>query len=346
MKKLFGSLSGNSRLKLTLARDTMSGRLSHAYILEGSDGSGRHTAVLLTAAAMSCEHRDDTDSPLPCMTCTACRKVLDGYCPDIVYVRRGDEASIGVDVIREMKKTLAYPPHELERVIYIIEEGDLLTTEAQNALLLSIEDPPAHVMFFILVNNKHSLLETILSRAPVIPMQRFTPDALSGMVRKTPDGSRLYSSDNARFNEIMTCAGASFGKALKLIRDTSGETDKLLETRHSAVSLIEAVIMPDSAEAADIALTLPSSSTAADRRKCTDIILYAQYALRDLLAVKNGSPSLCFFSSAEDAQKLASRFSVKKISLLYDRLCELSDELERSLSPAAAFASLIFSEKY
>ena len=138
VRAVFPALIGNETIKSILAADLAKDTGAHAYILEGPRGSGKHTAALQIAAAVLCENRGDPNRPLPCGSCSACRKILGGFSVDVMTVTNGDKASLGVDAIRAVKESLYVTPNDGEKKFYLIENAHLMTTQAQNALLLSL----------------------------------------------------------------------------------------------------------------------------------------------------------------------------------------------------------------
>ena len=146
-----GDMIGNDALRVRLADDLRRGRLSHAYILEGPVGSGKHTLARQIAAALSCERKQDVTSPLPCRSCPACRKILSGNSPDLITVKREeDKTTFGVEVIRELRQDVPVAPNDTDYKVYLIEDAHLMTQQAQNAFLLTLEEPPPYVLFLLL----------------------------------------------------------------------------------------------------------------------------------------------------------------------------------------------------
>ena len=168
MRKMLDSIVGNSFIKSKLLSDIVSDSLSHAYIIEGKKGSGRHTIAYMTAAALVCEKINDNASPLPCLNCPSCKKILGQKSPDVITVTREDKATLGVDVIRELRNDVRVIPHELEYKIYVVEEADKMTVQAQNAFLLTLEEPPKYVKFFLICEDSNIFLETIRSRSQIL----------------------------------------------------------------------------------------------------------------------------------------------------------------------------------
>lgn len=148
-----------------LINSVRSGACSHAYIFEGAKGLFKHESAKLFAKALTCL------SPLsaPCGVCTSCAEASADTNPDITYIRKpADKTRITVDAIRKMNDDAAVKPFNSPRKVYIIEDGDLLTVEAQNAFLKTFEEPPGYAVFIIIAETSDSLLPTILSRAVLI----------------------------------------------------------------------------------------------------------------------------------------------------------------------------------
>lgn len=135
MRNIFPLLSGNEKLKALLGAHIAEGKLSHAYIFEGDDGSGKMTCALSAAASLACEKRNDALSPLPCGKCTSCRKIFGLFSPDVHIVSPKEKKSIGVDAIRDITSSLYISPNENDYCVYIIDDAHLMTAQAQNALL-------------------------------------------------------------------------------------------------------------------------------------------------------------------------------------------------------------------
>ena len=128
MKEIFPSLVGNERLKERLGADVKVGAISHAYIIDGAEGSGKHTLVRSLAAALSCAERKSAKR-LPCGECPSCKKILEGKSPDLIYVSRGDRATLGVDSIRFIRSDVAIAPNDTEYKIYVIEDAHTMTDQ-------------------------------------------------------------------------------------------------------------------------------------------------------------------------------------------------------------------------
>ncbi len=197
-----------------------SNKISHAYILSGEKGSGKKTIARIFAEALNCE--DDKDKP--CGKCHSCRMAEGKNHPDIIEVRHDKPNSIGVEDVREqVVNDVAVRPYNSPYKIYIIPDGEKLTQPAQNALLKTIEEPPAYAVIMILTSNTAALLPTIRSRCVTLNVKPIPDEQVRSYLMehvKVPDyqadicvafaqgnigkAVRLASSEN--FNEIKSAA--------------------------------------------------------------------------------------------------------------------------------------------
>ena len=216
------SVVGNAPLLDRLRRDVREGRLNHAYILDGAPGSGRHTLARWLCGAIACRNRPGqrtaadenqlgmfdslppvqppADAPLPCGRCEDCRRILEGISPDVRVIGREGKATLGVDSVRFLRQDVLNPPNRLDTKIYIIEDAETMTVQAQNALLLTLEEPPAYVLFLLLCNGTDALLETVRSRAPVLRLAPLPDDDVRDAL--AAHGRCLSEEETARQTEV------------------------------------------------------------------------------------------------------------------------------------------------
>ncbi|MFD2329301.1 DNA polymerase III subunit gamma/tau [Cohnella sp. GCM10020058] len=163
----FKDMVGQQHIVQTLQNAIREDRLSHAYLFSGPRGTGKTTAAKVLAKAVNCERGPATE---PCNECDACRRITSGAVMDVVEI---DAASNrGVEEIRDIRDKVKYAPTEVRRKVYIIDEVHMLTTEAFNALLKTLEEPPAHVMFILATTESHRLPATIISRCQRFEFRR------------------------------------------------------------------------------------------------------------------------------------------------------------------------------
>ena len=323
MRPILTDVVANERLRSRLGDELLAGKLSHAYILSGKRGIGKHTLALNLAAALACERGGDVSLPLPCLTCSACRKILEGNSPDVIYVNRGDKATLGVDPIRELRQDVYIPPNDLSVKIYIIEEAHLMTPQAQNAFLLTLEEPPAYVLFLLLCENPSLLLETVRSRAPVLRLEPIEKELiLQHICKKVPEAKRMWEDDRAALEEIAVAADGSIGRALELLDPKLYKP--LSERREIARTFVRLCASPKNTGETMRVL----NSLGARRDELIEQLSTILLCLRDLLLSKQTENApLCFFSDREEASTLAYTFTTPTLLSLCDSVGEATDRL-------------------
>lgn len=157
--KTFGDVVGQDHVMRPLSNALKSGRIAHAYLFSGARGVGKTTAARLLAMALSCPTPVDGE---PCGDCDVCRDIIEGHAVDVFEI---DGASNnGVEQIRDLRETIKYLPTKGQYKVYIVDEVHMLTKQAFNALLKTLEEPPSHVVFIFATTEAHKVLPTILSR--------------------------------------------------------------------------------------------------------------------------------------------------------------------------------------
>lgn len=164
----FADLIGQKPIKEHLKKSLQTGKISHAYIFYGEKGCGKKTMASIYARALQCEMHGEE----PCNTCTSCKQALNLNQPDIIYVQHEKPKLISVDEIRsQVNHDVGIKPYSSQRKIYIIDEAEKMNDEAQNALLKTLEEPPAYATILLLTSNLEALLQTIRSRCVTLSFQ-------------------------------------------------------------------------------------------------------------------------------------------------------------------------------
>lgn len=165
----FKDIVGQEQLREHLENAIRTNKVSHAYIINGERNAGKEFIAKTFAMALQCENRQDVE---PCEECHSCRQALSGNHPDIIFITHEKPGTIGVDDIRkQVNGDVAIKPYSGPKKIYVINGGEKMTVQAQNALLKTLEEPPEYVVILILTDNVSTLLPTILSRCVVLNMK-------------------------------------------------------------------------------------------------------------------------------------------------------------------------------
>lgn len=164
----FRDIVGQEQIKEHLQNALAGGKISHAYILNGEKSSGKEFIARVFAMALQCEQGGSD----PCGECRSCKQALSGNQPDIIRVTHEKPGTISVDDIRlQLNHDVAIKPYSSKRKVYIVNEAEKMTPQAQNALLKTLEEPPEYAVILLLTTNVNSLLPTILSRCIVLNMK-------------------------------------------------------------------------------------------------------------------------------------------------------------------------------
>ena len=297
----FDEVISQEHITTTLKNQIKAGTPAHAYLFTGSRGTGKTTCAKLMAKAVNCLSPVDGN---PCGECESCKAIAAG-CPDIIEM---DAASNnGVDDVRALRDEVMYAPTVCRYKVYIIDEVHMLSTAAFNALLKTLEEPPAHVIFILATTEIQKVPATILSRCQRYDFTRIGPEDIAQRVEYiagqeglelTTDGAELISrlADGAMRDALSildTCAGVTAKIDADVVRRMAGVTDRSYLFRIS-----------DALEAQDGAAAL--AQLAALRQQSVDVKrlteeLIAHYRALMLAALPGGQALLSGVSPEEEA---------------------------------------------
>ncbi len=330
--KDFSSVCGNrpliEHIKSEIKRDT----LAHAYIIEGPKGVGKHSFAECFAAGLICEGEAIA---LPCGECAACKKFAAASHPDIKLIGSEGKASIGVDLIRALRTDAYIIPSEAERKIYIIEGADTMTEQAQNAFLLSLEEPPSYVTYLLLCRDSSLLLETIRSRAPSLRLSPADNDELIEFILKNRSSAEKYKriSDSEKA-ELSVCAGGNAGRALELL-DGNALRDRI-EEKNKAFELLKLLLSDDGESYIAV-----NEQKKLKRESVTSLLDDMLSALRDMLMSKKvSSGDTLFFVDRHAASEAASPYSAKRLAFALDAVYEAQKRVYANAQITSALLSL------
>ncbi len=318
MKITMPQIVGNERLRRRLGDDVLGGTLSHAYLVEGPAGSGKHTVAWLLAAALACEEKSDDNAPLPCGKCASCRKILEGKSPDIITVGREDKATIGVEAVRRIREDVHTLPNDLDFKLYIIEDAHTLTPQAQNALLLTLEEPPSFVRFLLLCENTQTILETIKSRAPVLRTEAIDPDRIAEyLCREVPSALSTRDSTPGEWREILLSCDGCIGRAKQLLDPKVRKP--ILNRRRLVQEYLDACLTNRQRASRMLAVF---GAVGAKRDEANEFLLTLETAIRDLTMLKRSDTApLLFYTDRDEAMALSDRIPAATLIRMYEN-CE------------------------
>ena len=310
----FEELLGNQRLKENLTNSLRKGRASHFYLITGPRGSGKHTLAKLLAAALQCDGQNR-----PCLTCGPCRKIINGLHPDYLTIEDPEHKFLPVDRIRQVRDEMYIRPNEGAKKIYLLPQA--MRTEAQNALLKILEEPPSYGVFILLSENPESLLTTVRSRCTELKLQALPEKLLHRQLRM--DFPEASEEDLA---SAMERSGGFLGQAREILAE-GGAVPPQTE------SFVRAVAQRNKLE---LALTLAPMEKW-KRDALVEILQSWLEILESALACRTGG-----MAASNHARNLAiSRSSGE----LYQMLLELKKTLEyakSNVSPAAVCGYLLW----
>lgn len=221
----FSSIIGHKQIIEHLQNAISMDKVSHAYIFNGPEKSGKMMLAESFAAALQCESHS-TDS---CMACHSCKQIISGNHPDIIYLQHEKPNTISVDDIRtQINSDVAVKPYASPYKIYIIDEAEKMNQQAQNALLKTIEEPPAYAVLLLLTTNADSFLPTILSRCITLNLKVVPDQTIREFLMKE------YQVPDYQAEICTAFAQGNVGKAIQL-----AGSDDFKEVKASAVQLLK-----------------------------------------------------------------------------------------------------------
>ncbi len=345
VRELFPGLAANLPLKRKLEKPVTAEppEVSHAYIIEGAQGSGRHTLARSIAASLICENRRSAASPLPCGKCLACRKLFGGLSPDLSIISpEGDKAGVGVDQIRDLRRDIHIYPSELDYKFYIVENADKMTVQAQNAFLLTLEEPPAYGVMFLLCENSGSLLETVRSRAQTLRLEPLRyEENRDTVLRIFPGAAMKQRQDPTLFEAALLASGGSPGRAVQLL--SSEEGVKISERREEIRKII--ALCQDRRRSAEVMCELVSYCNG-QRDTAQALLSDFSNALRDLILLKKSEDcELLFFTDRAQAAEQSDAFPIKRIIALSDAVNNAREAIDRSMNVRLTLMNMLADAK-
>ena len=314
--RVFADVYGQDHVTSTLKNEIKEGRISHAYLFTGSRGTGKTTCAKILAKAVNCPNAVDGE---PCNACEICKGLDSGTIYDVVEI---DAASNnGVDNIRDLREEVNYTPTRGKYRVYIIDEVHMLSTGAFNALLKTLEEPPAHVIFILATTEVHKLPATILSRCQRFDFKRIQPETMAVRLQQVaglegmelaPDAATLIAciADGALRDGLSIldqCAGRSKQITAQLVSEVAG-----LAGREALYRLSDAVLARDSSAAVEELAQLHENSYDMERL-CVEMINHFRNFMMVKTVKKSRELIICTDDEYKHIKESAGQFTLAQI---------------------------------
>lgn len=230
----FSSVIGHTRIVKLLKRSLEAGKLSHAYLFEGIDGTGMKETALALVESVFCGESEG------CGKCPSCRKIAEGNHPDL-HIVRPEGMHIKIDQIRDLRKALSFRPYEADKKACIIEDAERMNVSAANAFLKTLEEPPGDALLILLTSHVESLLPTIRSRCQQISFSPLSNEAIEATLTK--EGADVKPSRIAA-----AMAGGDLARARELLAGDHLQERKRFLERAVGLSCSDIIPLFESAE--------------------------------------------------------------------------------------------------
>ena len=337
----FSEVVGQEHVTRTLGNAFAAGRVHHAFLFCGPRGCGKTTVARIVGKALNCVEPDRGSGAEPCGSCTACTSIGNGSAVD--YQEMDGASNRGIDAIRELTEAVRYQPAVLRKKVYVIDEVHMLTTEAFNALLKTLEEPPPHVTFVLATTEPHKLPNTILSRCQrydfkLVPASRLGQHLASIFTREK------LTIEPGAVSLIVRESGGSVRDALSLCDQLiSYVGDGVITEQHVADvlgvadrSLTRTLVRALASGEAGTALAAVESAIERGVDEVQLARAIVRY-LRDLsvLQVAPERPELVDATDEERAELTAeaSALDRSRVTQMFDRMLRCCDELGKTLQP-------------
>ena len=335
--KVFEDVYGQPQITAALRGELTTGHVAHAYLFTGSRGTGKTTCAKIMAKAVNCLHPKDGD---PCNECENCRGIDAGTLLDVVEI---DAASNnGVDSIRDLREETAFTPASAKYRVYIIDEAHMLSQGAFNALLKTLEEPPAYVIFILATTEIHKIPATILSRCQRFDFHRIPPEDIAARLSYIAQQEKMALAPQAAAL-IARLADGALRDALSLLDQCAARAGETIDeqTVYAAAGLAGQEYLAAFAEAfargdADAAVGLLDRLYAASKdlgRLCEELLLH----LRNILLVKTVKDPFAIIRCTPEEEaplrEAAESFDAGALLHMLDALQQTLDRLRRSPAP-------------
>jgi DNA polymerase-3 subunit delta' len=311
----FCEVLGQERAIKMLQKALVGERLAHAYLFYGPSGVGKKLAACQFIKALYCS----ATSPDACGACAACRKITDGNHPDVVWVT-AEETSIKIDQVRTIQHRLSYKPYEQQRSTVVFDGCEKLTLPAANALLKTLEEPPANTLLLLLTGHKDALPVTIVSRCQLVPFVPLTAAHLYTIFTRhgmEPESARL-------------AAALAEGQADRFAAENFSRTLDLRQTAYT--------VLQDVTHTKSMTPFLQARQLAGKREQCEELLHWLSLFLRDLTVLKVAPSARLYNDDLQmDLAPIAQRAPLYQLIDAFAQLQQFRSYLSLNSNPQLIF---------
>lgn len=344
---VFSDVVGQEHITSTLSKEIETGKISHAYLFTGSRGTGKTTCAKILSKAVNCLHPVNGN---PCNECEICKGLDSGAILDVVEI---DAASNnGVDSIRDIRDEINFTPASCKYRVYIIDEVHMLSIGAFNALLKTLEEPPAHVKFILATTEVHKLPVTIVSRCQRFDFKRVSPEAMKQRMEFIAE-TEGFTADDEALSLIARIADGGMRDALSLLDQCTGHGKHITADVVCAVAgmtgkdhlfaVADAVSQSNAGKALEIVNDLHANSCDMERL-CSDLVSH----FRNLMIVKTVKSAsdilVCTAEELEQYKTQSGKLTLENIlyciSLLQESMANIKKGVNRRIEMEMAMIKL------
>lgn len=311
----FKDIVGHKQIIEHLKSAIQMGKVSHAYILNGENNSGKMMLAESFAMALQCEN----ESAEPCMECRSCKQAKEHNQPDIIYVSHEKPNIISVDDIRhQLNNDIVIKPYSSKYKIYIVDEAEKMNAQAQNALLKTIEEPPAYAVILLLTTNADGFLPTILSRCITLNLKTVQEDLIKQHLMK------MYQIPDYQAEVCASFAQGNVGKAIQL-----ASSDEFNEMKTDSLQIVKKIEDMDVYEVGQLVKQIGEYKNKVDEFFDLVTLWY-----RDVLYFKatENVNNLIFKDEIYDIKKQAAKKSYSNIEEIFKALDKAKARLKANVN--------------
>lgn len=306
-----GRLQGHEAVVEHIRSAVSAGRVSHAYLIEGAEGSGKRTLADQFAMTLLCKHPQDGE---PCGICDSCRVFLSGNHPDMRYIRPGEKGTLPVQMIREkLVQDMEILPYYAGRKVYIIEDAHMMNVQAQNALLKTIEEPPSYGVILFLAKSVQGFLPTVRSRCILLRLLPIPDKKVERILIEQ------YGIEPETARACAAFCGGAVGQALKM-----ADSEEFIQLRNRWLDRFSGMAREDV-----LGILRWSVALEEDKEHIQEILRLMLAWFRDLILIQEtGSGERCICRDRMEALESSAR--MYDCAELYNKI-RILDDAEKKL---------------